>query len=246
MTTLCGQVGLVTGATSGVGRDIALALAQDGAELILVGRDQSALQALAAEAEALSGRRARGYRTDLSVEEDVAALDAALAQDGNRLDVLVHGAGVIATGATEALPVAELDRQYRTNVRGPYLLTQLMLPRLRATRGQIVFLNSTAAMRVPPPLSGQYAATKQALRALADAVRDEVNADGVRVTTVYLGRTATPMQAALHEAAGKPYQPERLIQPRDVAALVLYLLKLPDTAEVTDVVVRPMKKPAVA
>jgi NADP-dependent 3-hydroxy acid dehydrogenase YdfG len=87
---------------------------------------------------------------------------------------------------------------------------------------------------------GAYAATKHALKALADALRQEVNADGVRVISVYPGRTATPLQEVLHAQEGKPYFPERLLQPRDVAAAVLHALGMDRTAEVTDIRVRPM------
>lgn len=89
---------------------------------------------------------------------------------------------------------------------------------------------------------GQYSATKYALRAFADSLRDEVNADGLRVLSVFLGRTASPMQATLHEMEKKTYNPERLIQPEDVAAIVLAALSVPYTAEVTDIHIRPLRK----
>ena len=111
-------------------------------------------------------------------------------------------------------PVEEFDRQFQTNVRGPYSLTQALLPMLKSRHGQIVFLNSSAGIAGRAG-AGQYAATKHALRAVADSLREEVNQDGVRVLTVFLGRTATPMQAAIHQAEGKAYHPERLIRPED-------------------------------
>jgi len=156
--------------------------------------------------------------------------------------VLVHSAGVISMGPVESAPVEELDRQYRINVRAPYVLTRALLPMLMPRRGQIVFVNSFAGLAAAPNLS-QYAATKFALKALADSLRAEVNPAGVRVLTVYPGRTATPMQAAVHEMEGKPYRPESLAQPEDVAALVIGALCLPRTAEVTELFVRPMRKP---
>ncbi len=90
---------------------------------------------------------------------------------------------------------------------------------------------------------GQYAATKHALRAMTDSLRDEVNPDGVRVLSVFLGRTASPMQAAIHQVEGRAYDPDRLVQPQDVAAMVISALSLPRTAEVTDISIRPMQKP---
>lgn len=240
MSGLAGQVGVITGATSGVGRAVALALAREGTQLALVGRSAEALRTVDAEV-AKAAARVRTYCTDLTIDSEVRDLARRVESDFDRLDLLVHCAGVIAVGPLEAAPVEQFDWQYQTNLRAPYLLTQLLLPRLRAGQGQIVFLNSTAGLRVPSGTS-QYSATKHGLKAMADALRDEVNADGVRVLTLFLGRTATRMQAQLHEIADKPYAPERFIQPDHIAEMLISLLRLPKSAEVTDVIVRPMMK----
>ena len=87
-----------------------------------------------------------------------------------------------------------------------------------------------------------YAASKYALKALADALRAEVNALGLRVLSVYPGRTASRMQAEVHAAEGRPYRPETLMQPEDVAASILAALALPRTAELTDLHIRPALK----
>jgi NAD(P)-dependent dehydrogenase (short-subunit alcohol dehydrogenase family) len=135
-----------------------------------------------------------------------------------------------------------LDWQYRTNVHAPYLLTQALLPLLRRQQGQVVFINSSVGL-IARGQVGPYAATKHALKAIADSFREEVNAEGLRVLSVYLGRTASPMQAKIHAMEGKAYHPEYLLQPSDVAAVVLNALCLPRTAEVTDISIRPMRKP---
>jgi NADP-dependent 3-hydroxy acid dehydrogenase YdfG len=110
---------------------------------------------------------------------------------------------------------------------------------LRAREGQIVFINSTVGLTARANVS-QFAATQHALKAIADSLREEMNPRGVRVVSVYAGRTATPRQARIHAVEGKPYPPERLMQPEDVASVVLNALALPRSAEVTDVRVRPM------
>jgi NADP-dependent 3-hydroxy acid dehydrogenase YdfG len=89
------------------------------------------------------------------------------------------------------------------------------------------------------PGSGQYSATKHGLKALADCLRAEVNSYGIRVISVFVGRTATPMQAAVHASEGRAYRPEKLIQPEDVASLVVHTLTLPPTVEVTALHLRP-------
>jgi NAD(P)-dependent dehydrogenase (short-subunit alcohol dehydrogenase family) len=232
---------VVTGAGSGIGRAIALALAGRGAELCLVGRRVEALEAVA-EAARARGARVRCYGTDLALDADIECLGRVLGQEVGRLDVLVHSAGVIAPGPMEQVSSADFEAQYRTNLRAPYFLTQAVLPLLREARGQVVFINSSAGV-VAKGRVGPYAATKHALKAVADSLREEVNCLGVRVLTVYAGRTATPMQAAIHELEGEPYAPERLLQPEDVAATVLAALSLPRTAEVTDISIRPMIGP---
>ena len=153
----------------------------------------------------------------------------------------MHSAGAIELGTASSAAIAELDAQYRVNLRAPVALTQALLPALRRARGQVVFINSSAALRASAT-NVFYAATKAALKAFADGLRDDVNADGIRVVTVLVGRTATPMQAAVHEFEGKQYRPDMLLQPGDVAQVVLESLSLPETAEVTDISVRPMRK----
>ena len=157
------------------------------------------------------------YPTDLTLDKDIQELTACLQRDCGRIDLLIHCAGAISLGQVETAPVADFDLQYRTNVRAPYVLTQALLPMLRARRGQIVFMNSQAGLSARANM-GQYAATKYALKALADSLREEVNAAGVRVLSVFPGSTASPMQAAVHAMNGQEYHPERLMQPEDTAA----------------------------
>jgi NADP-dependent 3-hydroxy acid dehydrogenase YdfG len=234
------QVAVVTGASSGVGLAIAKHLAAHGAILCLVGRNRENLDKAATEVRSLAAQ-ALIYEVDLARTESIAAFVTRLRQDVGRMDLLIHSAGVIARGAIEGTPVEDFDRHYQTNVRAPYFLTQQLLPLLRTQHGQIVFINSSAALNARAGVS-QYAATKSALKVVADSLREEVNADGVRVLSVFLGRTATPMQAALYDNDKKPYAPELLLQPEDVAAVVGNALSLPRTAEVTDIHIRPLQK----
>jgi short-subunit dehydrogenase len=241
MTEIAHRVALVTGAGSGIGRAVALALAGRGTIVWLVGRTLATLEAVAAEARRL-GAEAVCCPADLGRDEDVEALVATLGRDAQGLDMLVHSAAMITMGPVESAPVEELDRQYRVNLRAPYVLTQALLPLLRARRGQIVFINSSAGLTAVPQFS-QYSATKAALKALADSLRAEVNASGVRVLTVYPGRTATPMGREVHELEGKAYRPDLLAQPEDVAAVVVAAMEAPPSVEVTDLVLRPARKP---
>ncbi len=241
MGNFAGQIAVITGASSGIGKAIALGLAAQGATTCLVARNLDRLRAVAESAPAIAPHL-RLYPADLTRDDVVQQLAAKLQGDFGHVDVLVHSAGVIHLGPLELAPVAELDEQYRANLRAPYALTQALLPMIKARRGQIVFINSTAGL-IARANVGQYAATQFAMRAIADSLREEVNVNGVRVVTVHPGRTATPRQANIHALEGKNYHPERLLQPEDVAAAVLNALSLPRTAEVTNISMRPMLKP---
>ena len=235
------KVAVVTGASSGVGKALALRLAAEGATVCLVARNLAKLQAVL-DCAPQEKERLRPYVADLTVDGEIRQLATRLEHDFGDVDFLVHSAGVISLGPVESSPVEDFDSQYRCNVRGPYLLTQELLPMLRDRRGQIVFINSSAGILAKANV-GQYAASKHALKAVADSLREEVNADGVRVLSVYLGRTATPMQQEIHRVEGKPYRSERLIQPEEVAALLVSLMAVQQSAEITDITVRPILKP---
>jgi NAD(P)-dependent dehydrogenase (short-subunit alcohol dehydrogenase family) len=103
---------------------------------------------------------------------------------GGRLAVLVHSAARFAMSAVEETSPDELDALYRSNLRAPFVLTRLALPLLRAAKGDLVFVKSSAAL-APGANTGAYAASKAALKALADSLRAEVNRDGVRVLSVF-------------------------------------------------------------
>ncbi len=237
---LTGQTAVVAGATSDVGRAICLGLATAGAQLCLLGRDVGALEEAAKIARGLTGS-VWACPVDLAVGASIAEATTHLLGQVAAVDVLVHSAGVFEMGPHESAAVGDLDRQYQTNVRGPYLLTQALLPHLRARRGQVVFINSTVGLESRAAV-GQYAATQHALRAIADALRAEVNPASVRVLSVYLGRTATARQARIFRLEGRSYAPELLIQPADVAEMVMAALQLPRTAEVTEIRMRPLVK----
>ena len=225
---------LVTGASSGIGQAIAHALAAEGARVHAVARSWSNTPA--------------GWQlhiADFSAEADVRRLAAEIAvessADTSPVDLLIHCAGALETGLVANFSVAQLDGMYQVNVRAPFLLTQLLLPSLVQSRGQIVFINSSAAVSTNTALAG-YSSTKSALKSIADCLRMEVNASGIRVMSVYPGKTASVMQQRAHAASGKPYDAASLMQPEDVAQMVLSALALPATAEMTDLHIRPMKK----
>jgi len=237
MSSLAGQVALVAGASGAIGGAIARRLAEREARLVLAGRRRERLDDLARQVAPAPGEVFAG---DLGDEAAIAALAASSMRAFGALDLLVHAAGDYLAGDLADTPAADFDRLYRVNLRAPFLLTRACLPALIARRGQIVFLNSSVTARRGV---GLYAATKLALRGLADSLRAEVNPAGVRVLSVYPGRTASAMQEGVAAAEGKAYDPERLMQPDVVARAIVAALELPRSAEITDLHLRPMEPP---
>jgi len=215
---------LLTGAGSGIGREIALRLRDRGDELVLVVRSPD---------RAADFPDARVLVADLA---DPAAVEGLALPD--RLDSVVHAAGVVDLGPVAELSAASWDEQLRVNLVAPAVLTRVALPALRAARGTVVFVNSGAGLRANPGWA-PYAASKHGLRALADSLRAEEQGSGVRVSSVYPGRTASKMQEKVHEQEGKAYDAADWTRPGTVADAVLHLLDLPRDATIPDLTLRP-------
>jgi NADP-dependent 3-hydroxy acid dehydrogenase YdfG len=226
------SVHLVTGAGSGIGAAVARRLLDRGDDLWLLARDAGRAKQLAAAFP--------GARTLVGDLGEPSRLSWALGHQSppDRLDSLLHVAGVVELGAVGDLTPKVWHETLAVNLIGPAELTRLLLPQLRLSHGHVVMVNSGSGLQAHAEWSA-YAASKHGLRALADALRAEEHANGVRVTSVYPGRTATPMQEKVHHQEGKAYDAARWIDPESVATAVLTALDLPRDAEITDLTVRP-------
>lgn len=228
---LAGGAAIVTGAGSGIGRAVAVSLARAGMGLVLVGRTSRTLEQTAV----LAGSAAQIVVADLAAEGGV---ELAARAAPPALRVLVHSAGVFLRGAIADTAEPDWAMVSAVNLHAPMRLTAACLGPLRAGHGHVVFVNSTSGLRAGAN-AGAYAASKHALRAAADALRQEVNADGVRVLSVFPGRTDTPMQSAVLRAEGRAAPAGTLLHPDDVAAMIVAALGLPSRAEVTELTIRP-------
>jgi NADP-dependent 3-hydroxy acid dehydrogenase YdfG len=236
MRSLAGKRALVAGGSEGIGRAIAIALSQAGAQLQIVARREAPLLELTTAIGAVP------VRSDLSKIEEMGRVTASVEELWGGLDILVLSSGQYASGTVAAQPANVFDAMLRANVLGPLELVRRLLPLLIKSQGDIVFINSLVT-RVSN-LSGRahFAAGYHALKAISAGLRDEVNDLGVRVLTVFPGKSATPRQERIHADMGAVYHPSRLLQPEDVASVVVCALTLPETAEMTDVYVRPRFK----
>ncbi len=220
----------------GIGRGIATALANAGCKLTLASRSITALEEFAVELNRKKLGSAKAQMLDLN---KVDRMEDAVSEIGP-VDILVNCGGLYDSGTMSSAARDGLENLMRCNVLGPYELTRCLLPGIIANRGQIVFINSSVVNNIGP-LTGQFAATAQALRAITDSLRAEVNPLGVRVLSVFPGRTATPRQQQIFAKEGREYSPERLLQPKDIAEVVVSNLRLPATAEVTELWIRPAR-----
>lgn len=222
---------VITGAGSGIGLAVAERLHARG----------DALHLLASTAESAEriARRLPGARTFVADLAEPATLASVLPVDElpERIDGLLHVAGVLRLGAVADLTADAWQASLTVNLAAPAELTRLLLPRLRHPGGHIVFVNSGSGLKTQAQWAA-YSASKYGLRALADALRDEEHDSGIRVTTVYPGRTATPMQETVHRHEDRAYEPARWIAPETVAATVVAALDLPADAEISDIAVR--------
>ncbi|OHV36127.1 short-chain dehydrogenase [Pseudofrankia sp. EUN1h] len=232
---------MVTGASSGIGRAISLRLARDGARVLATGRNEQALESLVKEADSV-GLTLDHFPADLTdPDERAGLLDAAHGSLG-AVSVLVHSAGAYRRGQLAQARITDLDLQFAVNVHAPYTLTQGLIPDLVRTNGDVVFVNSTQGLAASAGV-GQYAATKHALRAVADSLRAEMSNAGVRVCSIFPGRTATPMQERIFQAEDRAWRPDCLLWPDDLADVVAHALALPARAQVTELTVWPTHRP---
>ncbi|MGN0065402.1 MAG: SDR family oxidoreductase [Nocardioides sp.] len=221
---------VITGAGSGIGQVLAEQLTARGDSLVLLVRDESRRGEVAAAFPA-----AQVLVADLAEPGTLNGLGREV--DGP-VDGLVQVAGTVELGRVERLRLADWQHQLDVNLTSPAVLTREFLPALRAGRGTLVYVNSTAGLGVNAEWAA-YSASKFGLRALADAVRAEEREHGVRVTTVYPSRTATPMQEKVHAKEGKEYDASDWIAASSVADTIRFVLDLPRDASLEEVTVRP-------
>jgi NADP-dependent 3-hydroxy acid dehydrogenase YdfG len=230
------KIAVVTGATSGIGAATARALAAGGLGVFLVGRNA---RKLAASERALGRAHLGSLRADLASPAEIRTLLATLRTRVRALDLLVHCAGEYDWTAPGSLDLRSFAVLFDVNVRAPYLLTQGLLAALARARGQVIFLNSSV-VRSPGQGVALYKATQHAVQGFTDSLRQDLNRRGIRVTSLYPGRTATPRMRRIYACEGQTYRPGKLLRAADVAQLVLALTRLPPRLELTDLHLRSL------
>ncbi|MEA2201187.1 MAG: hypothetical protein QOI89_1783 [Solirubrobacteraceae bacterium] len=216
-----GQRALVTGATSGIGRAVALALARDGAEVLVHGRD-AARGAQTVKEITDEGGKASFAAADLGDAAEVQRLASAAGD----VDILVNNAGIALFGPTAEFDVSAFDKMFASNVRAPFVLVGAVAPRMAARgRGSIVSLSSMAG-GVGLVGGAAYGATKASLEAMTRAWAAEYSASGVRVNAIAPGPVYTPSPSGpdFITALGETTPMHRASQPEEIAEVIAFLV----------------------
>jgi NADP-dependent 3-hydroxy acid dehydrogenase YdfG len=223
---------LISGASGCIGSTLARLLHADGRALVLFGRNREALDKLAVElpgAEILVGDIGKADTLkDVTFPE--------------RLAGLVHAAGICEGRPFEDSDPAIVREHLEVNLVGPSELTRQALPALREARGTVVLVNSLVGLYPWPGWIG-YTMSKYGLKAFAETLRLEEFDRGVRATSIFASRVATPLQAKVHAQEGKEYHPDEWVQPETMARTIRNVLDTPHDAELKDITLMHQKYP---
>jgi NADP-dependent 3-hydroxy acid dehydrogenase YdfG len=230
------RTALITGASSGIGKATALALAKAGINLALVGRSQDKLTAVAQAAMDV-GVTAKTYQIDLSQVDLVATKIATIAADFDNLDILINNAGMAYTGSIGDTPLADWQRVIDLNLTSVFQCIQGVLPHMRQRKsGLIVNISSIASKQVFPNW-GIYSVSKFGLTALTQAIAGEERANGIRVTTICPGSVNTPLWDT--DTVQADFDRSAMLTPEMVAQSILYAILAPAGAVVEELTILP-------
>lgn len=243
--SLEGRVAIVTGASSGIGKATAIALARAGAKVALAARRLERLEAIAAQLES-EGHEAIAQTTDVTELADLEALARAANEAFGRIDILVCNAGTMPASPITEGRVDDWKRMVDVNINGVLHGIAAVLPTMLSQgSGHLVTIGSVAGRR-PFPVGSVYSATKFAVRALSWGLHLELGAaHGIRVTDIQPGLVSTELlelipYAPLREGMAKGWEGKRMLQPEDIAEAILFAVTAPEHVSVSELLVRPV------
>ena len=243
MNPLESQVAVVTGANRGAGEAIARRLAAMGAHAVLVARNAEMLKCVCDEIVAAGGA-ASAHACDLTDAVAVARLGETVAQEYKRCDILVNNAGIGLQGRMlhETAP-EDWDLVFNTNLRGPYLMIRAFAPLMIAAQAGHIINISSLAGRNPLPKGAAYAASKWGLNGLTYSVAEELRQHNIRVSVIAPGSINTDFSDHSGRGAASGKDPNKKLQPGQIASVVAMLVTQPAQSFVSEVLIRPTQKP---
>ena len=246
MSTLKGKVALITGASSGIGRATALALAAAGARVALGARRADRLAQLESQIRA-DGRDALSYKLDVSQRSQCSGFVQAALDRWGEVDILVNNAGLMPLSFLKSLKVDEWERMVDVNIKGVLYCTAAILEHMRKRgTGHIVNISSIAG-RVVFPAGSVYCATKHAVNAFSEGLRQELSTrSGIRVTCIEPGVVSTELVSTITDKSLKSFvdstKKMEALQAGDIADAILYALESPRHVNVNNVIIRPVSQ----
>lgn len=220
---LTGETALITGASSGIGKETARVLAGDGANVVLAARSEKRLRELADELDGEDGN-AVAVPTDVRDESAVEAVVEETVETFGGLDILVNNAGLARGSDVAEMETEEYRAMMDTNVDGVFFTTRAALPHLVESDGHLVFLGSFAG-QYPRPFNPVYAATKWAVRGFALSVEARVGPEGVAVTVVNPSEVRTEFGSELGESFEDRFQPGEVTEPDEIAEAIRFAVR---------------------
>ncbi len=241
-----GKAALVTGASSGLGRATALALARAGADVALVARSAQELESTKEEVSK-TGCQALTLPTDLANEDEASATVERTVEKFGHIDVLVNAAGTDVPGTVEELDVAGWDRTLSVNLRAPFLLSKAAFPHMREVGGGMIVNISSVAGKKGWANASAYCASKFGLTGFTEALADEGKGHGIRAIVLYPGAMATNWGAFSpeeREEEGEPNEapPTRVLPPERVADLIAWVAASPAEFVLTEGILLPIEE----
>ena len=231
---MAGRAALVTGGSKGIGLAIARGLAESGVRVAVAARGREGVERAAAEL----GGGAIGIAADVRLREDCGRAVAEAASAFGRLDILINNAGVGAFGPVADMDPDDWDRVIETNLNGVFYCTHAVIPHLRAAGGGWIINIGSLAGKYAAPGRSAYNATKFGLIGFTEALMQEVRHDGIRVSCIMPGSVATDFRSR-----GSEDEEAWMIQPADIAGIVLDLLRTPERTLPSRIEVRPSRPP---
>ena len=239
MTSLKGKVALVTGASKGIGRASALRLAESGANIVIGATSVDLLETLRRDITSL-GVESLAERCDVTRLSDCEGLVKQAIEKFGKIDILVNNAGVGFSGKIVDSDPKQAHEMVMVNILGVYYMTRAILPYMMEQQGgDIINIGSVASLKYSPNFA-MYSATKFAVRAFSEALRNEVQGHNIRVTLIHPGMTKTAFFDSFTQGGSPiPLDKGEILKPEDIANAIHFALTRPQGVSLNEVTVRP-------
>ena len=231
---LKGKTVIVTGASRGIGKEIALSLGKEGMNVVLAARNEGELNALQQELEGL-GAKALAVPTNIAEEEEVSRLFEKTMEAFGQVDVVINNAGLGFFKPVEELTAREWDLVMEVNVKGTFLLTKAVIPHMKSKKSGLIINIASDVSKRTFANGSLYCASKYAQHAFAESVRKEVISHGIKVSNIYPGMVDSTFGDS---EQGADYKKEWL-QPQDIAKAILYILQAPNYVVIDELMLHP-------